>query len=371
MKWSPQQDHALRLVKTWLNDPYPYQFFLLYGFAGTGKTEIAREIGQQVKGAVFAAYTGKATNVLRKRGCDPSSTIHALIYLHQFDEEHGTFTRTLKSRDELSDVSLIIVDEASMVNAELAQDLLSFGIRILIIADPMQLPPVSGEGHFMQYHPDVMLNEVHRQALNSPILRLATDVRQGKRLWKKGRHDGLVITDGLYSRDGLDFEVVLVGTKETKNHWNRKLRRHRGFLGANETYREPQVDEVVVCLRNDYRLCDEIFNGQQWRVHWVAHDKVVTRQGFTIPILRLSLRNDTGRTEVRGDPRCFNGGTDWVRGLQDFDFGYALTVHKSQGSEWDKVLLVNEARAFQRWSREWLYTAITRASKHLTIIDGY
>ena len=223
MRWSPQQDRALLAISDWLNDPRPYQYFLLFGFAGAGKTEIAREIGEPVSGVYYAAYTGKAAHELRKRGCAPVSTIHRLIYKHVVDPNTGLFVWDLKTRDELADVRLLIVDEASMLDTELADDLLSFGIQILVIADPMQLPPPKGGvGYFMRFEPDFMLDEVHRQALNSPILRLATDVRQGKRLWKKGRYDGLLITDGLHSRDGMDYDVVLVGTNDTKDSWNQK-----------------------------------------------------------------------------------------------------------------------------------------------------
>jgi exodeoxyribonuclease-5 len=368
MKWSPQQDDALIAIDDWSQDDEPC--FRLFGFAGTGKTEIAREIGQQVKGAVFAAYTGKAVDVLRKRGCAPVSTIHRLIYHHLFDEKTGTHLRILKSRAELSHIRLLIIDEASMIDAELARDLLSFGIKTLVIADPMQLPPPSDrEGYFMQFEPDVMLDEVHRQALDSPILRLATDVREGKGLWKKKRYEGLLITDGLYSRDGLDYDVVLTGTNSTKDHWNHKVRVHRGFLRASAKYREPQVGETLVCKRNDYRVCDEVFNGQLWKVHRVSHDTVRTSSEL-IPILRLDLRNDDGRTAVCVRAGCFNGGATFLRGLQHFEFGYAITVHSAQGSEWDKVMLINEARAFRGCSRQWLYTGITRATDKLTIIDG-
>ena len=257
-----------------------------------------------------------------------------------------------------------------MIDAALARDLMSFGIKILVIADPMQLPPVNGAGFFMQFEPSVMLDEVHRQALDSPILRLANDIRQGKRLWRKGRYGEVVISDRAHPRVACEHDVVLVGTNDSRKTWNRHLRLRRGFIRGSQKYREPQPDETLVCLRNDYSVEDEIFNGQLWNVHWVGHDTFRTRDGVLIPIIKLSLRNDEGRTEVRVDPRCFNGGAEWVRGLQSFDFGYALTVHKAQGSEWSRVLLINEARAFPGWSRSWLYTAITRASKHLTIIDG-
>jgi exodeoxyribonuclease-5 len=163
---------------------------------------------------------------------------------------------------------------------------------------------------------------------------------------------------------------VLVGTHDTKDTWNRKIRIDRRFLRASERERAPQVGETLICRRNDYQVEDEIFNGQQWTVHRIEHDSIRTSDGVLIPVLNLSLRNDDGRTEVRVRPGCFNGGATFVRGLQHFEFGYAITVHSAQGSEWDRVLLINEARAFPQASRSWLYTAVTRASDKLTIIDS-
>ena len=160
---------------------------------------------------------------------------------------------------------------------------------------------------------------------------------RGNGLWKKGCHDGLLITDGVYARDGMDHDVVLVGTHDTKDHWNRKIRRDRGFIRVTQKHREPQVGETLICKRNDYAVEDEIFNGQLWTVDWIEPDGFRTREGVSIPILKLSLRNDDGRTEVCVRRDCFDaakGKVEWVRGLQLFDFGYAITVHSAQGSEW-------------------------------------
>jgi exodeoxyribonuclease-5 len=144
-QWSPQQSRALSQINRWLNDDE--QCFLLFGYAGAGKTELAHAIGQGVSGAYYAAFTGKAAHVLRQRGCKPVSTIHKLIYSHKFDDELQIQTRELKTPNDLSDVKLLIVDEASMVNAELALDLLSLKIKTLVIADPAQLPPPNGIGY--------------------------------------------------------------------------------------------------------------------------------------------------------------------------------------------------------------------------------
>jgi exodeoxyribonuclease-5 len=187
--WSPQQDRALALVRDWLR-ARDRPVFRLFGYAGTGKTELAREIGANAAGTTFAAFTGKAAHVMRQGGCAPCSTIHRLIYDARYDEQRRRYRYQLKSKAALSDIKLIIVDECSMVNDVLAKDLLSFGIPVLPIGDPAQLPPVKGASYFMAGAPDVMLTEIHRQALENPILRLANQIRAGGRLPPAGYRAG-------------------------------------------------------------------------------------------------------------------------------------------------------------------------------------
>jgi exodeoxyribonuclease-5 len=143
MSWSPQQEAALKAVREWLRSR-DTQIFRLFGYAGTGKTELAREIGKSARNPRFCAFTGKAAHVLQQRGCTPVSTIHSLIYHASYDPQRKGWDYTLRQWHELADVGLIIVDEASMVPPYLAIDLFSFGKPILTLADPAQLPPVDG-----------------------------------------------------------------------------------------------------------------------------------------------------------------------------------------------------------------------------------
>src|ERR1700756_2284703 len=167
--FSPHQDSALKAVADWLkakpgrNGTPPV--FRLFGYAGTGKTTLARHIAEGVDGKVlFAAFTGKAALVMRNKGCDGAATIHSLIYRAR---ESGEETPSFELWDEApaSKANLIVIDECSMVDAELGRDLLSFGAPVLVLGDPAQLPPVQGGGFFTDAEPDVMLTEGHRQAL--------------------------------------------------------------------------------------------------------------------------------------------------------------------------------------------------------------
>ena len=149
LSWSPQQDAAIKSVRDWLADPAGKQVFRLFGYAGTGKTTLAKELAASVKGTVlFATFTGKASLVLRKKGCESASTIHSLIYKVEVNERTGEATFILNYDSDLTDASLLVVDEVSMVGREIAEDLLSFGKRVLVLGDPAQLPSI-GPGQQM------------------------------------------------------------------------------------------------------------------------------------------------------------------------------------------------------------------------------
>src|SRR6476646_8802288 len=184
--FTPHQDAALQAVAAWLKarpgQGGTPQTFRLFGYAGTGKTTLARHLAEAVDGTVlFAAFTGKAALVMRSKGCERASTIHSLIYkTRESGEEVPSFA--LWDDAPASKAKLIVIDECSMVDAELGRDLKSFGVPLLVLGDPAQLPPIQGGGFFTEAQPDTMLTEVHRQALGDPIIKLSMDVRAGNRL---------------------------------------------------------------------------------------------------------------------------------------------------------------------------------------------
>ena len=137
--FSNKQDQALKAVSDWLETKPTSgsgQIFRLFGFAGTGKTTLARHLAEHVDGKVaFAAFTGKAALVMRAKGCYGAQTIHSLMYRAR---ESGDETPSFDLWDEApaSKASLIIIDECSMVDADLGRDLLSFGVPVLVLGDP-------------------------------------------------------------------------------------------------------------------------------------------------------------------------------------------------------------------------------------------
>ncbi|MFL6797668.1 MAG: ATP-dependent RecD-like DNA helicase [Xanthobacteraceae bacterium] len=362
--FTPHQDAALKAASDWFKAKRSRaSIFRLFGYAGTGKTTLAKHLAQAVDGKVlFAAFTGKAACVMRAKGCPGASTIHSLIYrARESDDETPSFD--LWHEAPASKAKLIIIDECSMVDGELARDLMSFGVPLLVLGDPAQLPPVQGGGFFTEAPPDAMLTEVHRQAQDDPIVWLSMQIRAGKAL-NPGQYGAtqVVTRTTLDPQRVLDAHQVLVGRNATRRAYNGRLRQRRGFDGIL-----PSAGDKLVCLRNNRRK--GLFNGALW----VVKEKVKSRR----QLLRLQLRPDEelgGRTvKVTVRPECFTGQIEQIewplrKHYEEFDYGYVLTVHKAQGSQWDDVVLFDESSAFSENRERWLYTGVTRAAKQLTVV---
>jgi len=408
MEWGPQQNDALKDVDRWLRDRSGPQLYRLFGYAGTGKTTLARHLSEDVNGTVlFAAYTGKAASVLRASGCLNAQTLHSLIYLPKEksrerllhlqleladvrralaegdipqDKVQGWVDRmtrlsgeveaeeknnerpdwTLNLESALTTAALLVVDECSMVNEEMAQDILSFGCKVLVLGDPAQLPPVTGTGYFTDATPDFMLTEIHRQARDNPIIWLATQVRTGNRL-EQGQYGSSSVISRATPELALEANQVLVGRNKTRLSTNRRMRELKGI---SKTSPWPLAGEKLVCLRNDKEM--GLLNGT---LHLAVEDSLEAG-GF----INLRIQPEEGGDSilVPAHPEHFNGDPDQIgywdrRSAQEFTFGYALTVHKAQGSQWGKVLLIDEWD-MRETRRQWLYTAITRAAEQITVV---
>lgn len=409
MEWSLQQKKALDLVNDWKaslsGDGKPY--FVLGGYAGTGKTTLARYLARGMAGQVFfVSYTGKAAHVLRRNGVPQATTIHQLIYQpldkcrahlgqlkarltkllktespsedevkhleKEIREEEKNLRRpefTLKLDSDLANGALLVIDEYSMVSEDIGEDLLSFGCPILALGDPGQLPPIN-RYPFFKGKPDYMLTEIHRQAAGNPIIAMSAAVREGRNPAPGDYGECQVllksqISHADFCKMALDADQVLIGYHRTRHLVNAEMRKMLGFRGIY-----PVAGDKLVSMRSNHR--EAILNGQTWMVLEVLRSD---RKAH----LKLKLQGEEGEVITASvHRRCFEG----ERGQREldamanvirfeaneFDFGYALTVHKSQGSQWDNVLLIDE------WHKEdrprWLYTGITRAAKRITIIQG-
>lgn len=409
MNWSPQQSRAIDDVGAWLKSDR--QVFRLFGYAGTGKSTLARHLGELASGHVhFGAYTGKAASVIRKKGSPGASTIHRLIYqpseksrkgLNEIVDtliakrkqvkpgERGSKARLLA--DEITRLEnlarierdavrqpgfrlnpdsvlsvrrgLVIIDECSMVGKVMGADLLSFGCKVLVLGDPAQLPPVKSGGFFTNARPDVMLTEIHRQAEGSPIIDLATKVRRGETL-ELGEYDGSVVMKGKPDpADVLACDQLLVGRNSTRKTCNRNARKRLGLAETAEPSL-PVAGDRLVCLRNDH---DEgLLNGELWNVQ--ACDSV---DGLDRIALRIDNEDDGRELAVEAHPHHVLDRERELphyelRDAQCFDYGYALTVHKAQGSQWPSVFVFQDSF---HGNRRWLYTAITRAAERVIVCE--
>ena len=362
MAWSPQQEAALAAVSAWLKRGEP-QVFRLFGYAGTGKTTLAKQLSADIDGdVIFAAFTGKAALVLRAKGCREARTIHSTIYrLRESEADEPTFV--LNRDSSAARAALIVIDECSMVDEELGRDLLSFGRPVLVLGDPAQLPPVKGGGFFTEAEPDIMLTEVHRQAADNPIIRLSMLAREGTRIGLGSYGESRVIRRGEIDATLVQrADQVLVGMNRTRRGYTGRLRDLAGHKGPY-----PEAEEKLVCLRNDKRK--GLLNGGLWIVKTVAAERAGKLRYGIAPEdeparkpLRIAVRPEYFTLGEEGVPLAFRRNSD------AFDYGYVLTVHKAQGSQWDELVLFDESGAFREHRDRWLYTGITRAAQRLTLV---
>lgn len=368
---SDQQWAAIRAIVDWYRDPDGKQVFYLAGYAGTGKSTVYEFVRRELwkygcKEVVTCAYTGKAANVLRRKGTPDARTIHSAIYIVEEDERTGKLTWTKNMFGPAASADLIGLDECSMVDDDMAEDLLSFGRRILVMGDPGQLPPIRGPGAFTAGEPDVFLTEIHRQAAESPIIRLATQAREGVFI-QPGDYGSdvrvLRLTKDTAEEVYRDDTQPLCGIHTARIKITGEYRKRRGFGGET-----PLAGERLICMKNDKET--GIFNGG-------LGDALKVRTTLS-GTLRLSVDMEDKEhplQDVPASPWHFqkhfdpNAPRPTTRGLLEFDWGYVLTVHKAQGSSWPVVTIVNDSGAFREDRHKWIYTAITRAERGMTLLQ--
>ena len=265
----------------------------------------------------------------------------------------------LKEESEVSHAPLVILDECSMVGERMAEDLLSFGVRLLVLGDPAQLPPVKGTGYFIQGEPDNMLTEVHRQAKDNPIIDIATRVREGRRV-ELGDYGDTRVVSRVEAQDALAHDQVLCGTNKKRQAINA---RHRHLDQRSGDF--PNAGERLICLKNDRQL--GLLNGTMWEcVQDVRPPDPDEEQIY----LRIAPEEGGEPMGVPAEVSLFHDDMvkpDWRSRGQHFTYGYAVTVHKAQGSQWDNVLLFDDWPGAET-HRNWLYTGVTRAAERLTLV---
>jgi exodeoxyribonuclease-5 len=396
---SDAQRDALDAIVKWHGDG-GYEPLTLGGYAGTGKTTITGLLpdvlprGTQV---AYVAYTGKAVSVLASklpRGAR-TSTIHRLLYqpvemvtcpesggmlpgkavrcsAHRDREAECPVVRQVSFTpvdEPLAGLDLVVADEASMIPERLWDDLTSHGVPVLAVGDHGQLPPVKSSFNLMA-DPDLRLEEIHRQAAGSPILQVARWAREHGQIphgWYgenviKIRPDELGVP-GLGLHPG-EADLVICATNATRQYHNTGIRALHGRSGP------PAEGDVVICLRNNYDA--GLFNGQRGVVlsseGTAAHGEDVYGMTIAMGGLDEPWKGKVAAVPFGNPPAAAAAVRDRNLGL--FDFGYAITCHRAQGSQADKVIVIEEGwpDPGTEMRRRWLYTSVTRAACELTVV---
>lgn len=367
-----EQNCAVDTITDWMregDDTNPE--FKLGGYAGTGKTTIIKTVREELRkdyNTVVAAFTGKAVNVLQRKGIS-AQTLHSLMY--DVDPKPDGTVEFHKKSVLKESPDLIIVDEASMISVELYMDLLSFNLKYLFVGDPGQLEPI-GDNPNLMAKPDLVLSKIHRQAERSPIVQLATSVRNGGQItdFKDGGEDVVIKNKTIRFSEYELVDQILCARNQTRTNLNANIRRAKG-------YTQPLVEgEKIIVLRNN--LSYAVFNGMILFVDTIApgrhsnpkapywevttHDEIdrkyrlnLWQDPFTSPIFDKLFGKSPVVPKVDRIPLVYA------------TYGYCITCHKSQGSEWDHVLVMDEWMPPTVWDmKRWRYTAITRAAKKLT-----
>jgi len=422
-EWSSDQIAAQEKILRWLSETPGGGVFRVFGYAGTGKTTLIKWLVAKFGAVVrVAAYTGKAADVLCRKGVR-AMTIHRMIYLVVEESrvelaeivwrletepdmpslereqlnirrdylekflERPHFVLNNKAFDN-TPVRLIVIDEVSMIDQKLARDLLSFGINILVFGDPMQLQPwgkdeETGEDaypYFMNDDPDVMLQQIHRQAEGSQIIQASMKLRKGERLLasplKKNvvpefvvadRGNFLAVLDNCWWHEGV-FEQIIVGSNLERFRFNVRVRRRRNIKSA-----VPVAGERVICLHNNN--AHGLRNGSQWMVKSVD-EYPAKPEHIDLHLVSLDGNVEIGCKVWRDlflmDEKRFKEKMKGknLREVEQFDFAYAITCNKAQGSEWKSVMVVDESRKWKERWMNWLYTAVTRASERVLVVRG-
>lgn len=414
MKLTADQEQAKNLITEWFfnrSDPV----FVLAGYAGTGKTFLINYVVKEAlklkagEEAVFVSPTGKAATVLAQGGT-VAGTVHGLIYIRDeedFDvDEDGEIVQkdrlSFYKRESIDEkIRLIVVDEASMVNGEMLRDLLSFGVKCLFCGDNAQLPPVNGDC-FLLDNPDYLLTEIVRQAADNPIIRLATMARNGEAIPYGEYGDKVSVVSRRFfygegrKRSLLRANQIICGRNKTRIELNAEM---RGYLGTGESPL-PMAGEKIICTLNDWEqpLDKEekfhLVNGIIGRVEGEVQEGLdfLARLSFQadgigdaveVPIdtgifLQKAYAHGYGEKALtlKGGYLVHEGNYEMRRRFKAekeevicrFEFAYAITCHKAQGSEFDFAVVFDESWAFGEERNRWLYTAITRAKDKLLIV---
>lgn len=385
IKLTEKQIEGIKIAKRRYNEGEDYT--CISGYAGTGKSTLVKflsmELGLDQEDIAYACFTGKASLVLQRKGHSNAMTLHRLLY-NSFKRPDGTFAHIPKQELD-KPYKLIVVDEISMVPKQIWLQVLKHGVHIFALGDPFQLPPI-GEDNGVLANPHIFLDEVMRQALESDIIKLSMDIRNGKQLQVMNGNDVKVINSSdLVSGMYIWADQIICGKNATRRMINSQM---RTLLGKGS---EPEVGDKIICLKNYWDIensfGDPLINGMIGNIKNVSlgqdegimgkkmlidftPDFVENHEAGSMSKLSVGYKLITSGVPTmakNAKPVYFRG--KMIKPPLEFDYGYCITCHKSQGSQFSKILLFEEVLSRETHSR-WLYTAITRAISKIVIVKA-
>lgn len=413
------QEAAAKRMVMWYNLNENKKYFSIAGSAGTGKSTMLsfaiHELGLDKNTEVcYGTPTGKAALVLKRKGL-PACTIHKLIYRaeeykepvldangnHKKDKDgNGIFVTKIRFVKRLfleGQFKLIVIDEGSMVTQKMWEDLLSFGIRIVILSDQKQLPPVGSKIIDPVLKPDVVLTEIMRQGKDSDILTAAMRASEGKLFKKelskfnyqkiqhyKNKEVYFITHDQVNDRMLKQADIILCSKNSTRQKINDYMRKINGFNSPL-----PQKGDKLLCKRNnweeilpsdsDISLINGLIGYVTDHIDLETLEKGIFKMNFRPEFINddefrnievnynlfsnTSVKNPKKTLTEEERKQLMNFGPG-----NKFEYGYAITTHSSQGSEFDNVILVYEWMGDIATMCKALYTAITRAKRRIFII---
>lgn len=382
MQLTRGQESGLKVAVDRFKNKEP--FTCIAGYAGTGKSTLVSYIIDALEieshEVCYATFTGKASLVLREKGCENAMTMHRLLY-HSKELPDGTFEHKPKERLE-HPYKLIVVDEVSMVSVDMWDLLLSHKVHIIALGDPFQLPPINGESEILS-HPHVFLDEIVRQAQDSEIIRLSMDIRAGLPLVKHKGNEVIIVSkhqlnDSYYS--GADQIIAAKNITRTNINW-----KCRKIKFGPDVPDHPIDGEKTICLKNYWDIVssqgDPLINGMIGSLGSINYNKsILFGDLFEQEMVADFMVEENNKFYgLFMDHKLFTDGKQTInnenwqkyKGAPKpklFDYAYCITCHKSQGSEFNKVLIFDEYMKGTDHAR-WLYTGITRSKQKLIIVS--
>ena len=372
-----------------------YKYTVISGYAGTGKSTLVRFIIEALdvdeNDVCYCAFTGKAAEVLRKKGNKNACTLHKLLY-ESIPKPNGGFIR--KPKPSIG-YKIVVVDEISMASKTLIDLLFTHDVYVICLGDPGQLPPIEkDEDNHLLDHPHVFLDEIMRQAQESEIIQLTMKIRNNESIdYYDGKEVKIIPKKELVTGHLLWADSILCAKNITRHHINEQMRQILGYEG------ELQSGEKVLIKRNYWfdlnEDGDSLVNGTLGIVknpfnNFIQIPSYIKNDRHNIPTIMAEFIPEYEGGETFGilnfdkdvllkEEPCLDWRVSYQLGKmqqkigdiipKQATYGYALTTHAAQGSEWPKVVVLEEKFPFDKIEHaRWLYTACTRSSEKLVLV---